>query len=562
MKIKVIKIIKLTLILKFTTFTCLAQWSNNTGVNNPICNDPGYQISPFAVSDGNGGAIIAWKDGRATGNQYYALYAQRIDVNGIIQWTNNGVPICTLLNDNSPPEIIADGNGGAIFTWKDSRNGTDNNIYAQRINSNGVIQWTANGVQVCTASYDQIDPKIISDNNGGAIITWQDYRNNTDWDVYAQKIDSDGVVQWTNNGTPISLAVNNQYSPSIVTDGNGGAIIAWRDERNRVGTPGIDARIWGQHINTNGTSLWSTNGIVLMPNFGPTTPVMVTDGNGGAIIFWEDYRFGVLNKTIYSQRIDSNGTKLWTSAGVVICSTQTFASKEFDIISDNNGGAIITWDFRPGSTEWDIFAQKINSAGIIQWTPDGVVVSGAVDRQDAPAITTDGNGGAIITWEDRRSGTTYIYAQNISSNGIAQWTPNGVLVSNLSPYDFGPEIAANNSGGAIITWTRSSGNSSIGDIYAQNINATGTLSVKNQAAGTASIKLFPNPTTGFITIQSYATISDITIINELGQFVYRETSINSEIKEIDLSKLPRGLYMYKLTSVDGLISDGKIIIAN
>lgn len=560
MKFKIISIIKLTLILNFISFTCVAQWTED---NKSICNDPGYQINPVAVSDGFGGTIIAWKDNRTTGSGGYALFAQRIDSNGIIQWANNGVAICTLLNDNTNPTIIADGNGGAIFTWKDSRDNAGNNIYAQRINSNGIIQWINNGVEICTASYEQINPKIISDSNGGAIITWQDYRSNTNWDIYAQKINSTGTIQWVNNGIPVSTAINDQYSPSIVTDGNGGAIIAWRDERNRVGTPGVDARMYGQRINNNGTEQWATNGLVLLPNFGSTVPIMVSDNNGGAIIVWEDWRLGVNNITIYSERINSFGLKLWSSSGVLINSFQTSGSKKTRIVSDGFGGAIITWFEQRGTSNWDIYAQKINATGVTQWTPNGFLVSGAVDRQDSPTITTDGNGGAIITWEDRRSGTTYIYAQKISLNGVAQWTPNGVLVSDslpFTPYDFGPEINSNNSGGAIITWTRSSGNLSIGDIYAQSINSTGTLSIENQTLGISSVKLFPNPTNGSITIESSIPISDITIINELGQVVYSEASVNSEKKEIDLSNIPKGIYLYKLTSIDHLISNGKIII--
>ncbi len=56
------------------------------------------------------------------------------------------------------PTIVSDGAGGAIVTWKDHRSGTSYDIYAQRISAGGTVQWTANGVALCTATGDQSVP--------------------------------------------------------------------------------------------------------------------------------------------------------------------------------------------------------------------------------------------------------------------------------------------------------------------------------------------------------------------------------------------------------------------
>ncbi len=58
--------------------------------------------------------------------------------------------------------------------------------------------WNANGTVICNASgrtkgYNV----IIGDGSGGAIIAWSDYRNG---DNYAQRINSAGTTQWTANG--------------------------------------------------------------------------------------------------------------------------------------------------------------------------------------------------------------------------------------------------------------------------------------------------------------------------------------------------------------------------
>ena len=42
---------------------------------------------------------------------------------------------------------------------------------------------------------------------------------------------------------------------------------------------------------------------------------------------------------------------------------------------------------------------------------------------------SDGAGGAIITWQDSRSGGSDIYAQRIVGSGGVQWTADGVPIS-------------------------------------------------------------------------------------------------------------------------------------
>jgi hypothetical protein len=220
-----------------------AAWSSDPTVNNAICTAANNQQDPSIISDGNGGAIITWMDFR---NGNWDIYAQRINASGVVQWASGGVAICTELHDQSISSsskispIASDGSGGAIITWVDTRAGGNWEIYAQRINANGVVQWTADGVAICTASDDSNRPTLISDGSGGAIITWTDARNWHDngklYDIYAQRINASGVVQWNTDGVVICTATNEQSNTDITSDGSGGAIITWQDGRS--GAPG------------------------------------------------------------------------------------------------------------------------------------------------------------------------------------------------------------------------------------------------------------------------------------------------------------------------------------
>ena len=85
--------------------------------------------------------------------------------------------------------------GGAIVTWKAG------DIYAQRVNGSGIVQWTANGVALCTAASDQSGPMIVSDGAEGAIVTWMDERSGAT-DIYAQRVAASGGIPTSVRDTP------------------------------------------------------------------------------------------------------------------------------------------------------------------------------------------------------------------------------------------------------------------------------------------------------------------------------------------------------------------------
>jgi hypothetical protein len=159
---------------------------------------------------------------------------QRIDSNGNAKWMTNGIAVCNAIGNQSALDFLTiDATGEAIITWKDSRSGSED-IYAQKINSAGIPQWTANGIVICNSALAQINPNICSDQNKGAIITWQDSTTTTGWDIKAQHINNAGQSLWTNNGLVVSNAVDEQNGPKNVTDNHGGTIICWQDKRTGI----------------------------------------------------------------------------------------------------------------------------------------------------------------------------------------------------------------------------------------------------------------------------------------------------------------------------------------
>ena len=453
----------------------LAVWPGDPNINVPICAIPEDQDDAKMVSDGSNGVIITWQDERS-GN--VDIYAQRVDVDGAVLWTENGVAICTNPKKQYDTKMVSDDSGGAIITWYDYRN-DDYDIYAQRVDAFGTILWTADGVTICAASGYQSYPTILSDGSGGAIIAWEDYRSGSA-DIYAQYVDASGAIQWpsenpSTDGMAICTALNSQVALTIASDGSGGATIAWHD--NRSG----NYDIYAQRMDASGAIQWppenpSTDGLVICTaSNNQIAPAIVSDSFGGAIITWKDYRNS--NHDIYAQRVDAFGTIRWPTGnpstdGVAIC-TASRSQEYFNIESDGSGGAIITWqDYR--NSNHDIYAQCVDAFGTVQWMADGVAICTASGAQEYPTIASDGSGGAIITWQDYRNvWNQSIYAQHVKDDGTVKWTADGVAICTALGIQEYPTVVSNASGGAIITWQdKRSGNY---DIYAQRVFSDGTL---------------------------------------------------------------------------------------
>lgn len=530
----------LTVALLAIANNLFAQWTNNSAVNSPVCVQPNNQTASCITSSGGGSAIFAWVDVRNSTDR--DVYVQKVNSGGIMQWTLNGIRVSGQFYNCYEPAIISDGAGGAFITWADDRNGTKD-IYVQKVNSSGSPQWTANGVLICSAIDDQTYPALISDGSNGVIICWYDARGTaTVGDVYAQRVNASGVVQWATDGVNICNSLGYEERPKLVTDGSSGAILAWGDKR------GSSVDIYAQRINSSGNVLWTANGVKICDaNNDQHTPDISVNGSGGAIITWEDMRGGIATSDIYAQAINSGGTVQWASNGVGVC-TANSEQHWPKIVSDGGTGAIISWyDSRSGITSYDIYAQKISSSGTPSWTANGVAVCSYSDDQTYQSITSDGSGGAVISWYDDRNGgsNTDIYAQKINSSGVKQWTSNGVVVTSASNKQEYPHVASDGSGGAIVVWDDKRTGTDY-DIYTQQVLSNGNLSVGIEDVELSNkVKIYPNPTKGIFMINGIDSKATIIVEDVFGNIVSKTKYLGYNCT-FDLRNQAKGVYTIRI----------------
>ncbi len=396
-----------------------------------LCAAANDQFYVMLVTDGAGGAIATWQDARGGAVD---IYAQHVLASGAVDpaWPADGRALCMAPGYQSNAEIVSDGAGGAIVTWFDFRTGTAD-VYAQHVLASGAVDpaWPADGRALCVAAGEQSYPTLVSDGSGGAIATWQDFRSGTNTDIYAQHVLASGAVDpaWPADGRALCVAAGERGYPTLVTDGAGGAIVTWNDRRG-----GTEYDIYAQHVLTSGTvdPMWPVDGRALcLAASLQNVPTLVTDGAGGAIVAWIDLRSGT-EYDIYAQHVLASGAAdpAWPADGRALC---VAAGDQYSlkIEADGVGGAIVAWLDRRSGTEYDIYAQHVLTSGAVDptWPANGRALSTAANVQSFAAVAPDGAGGTIVTWQDLRSAsTTDIYAQRVARHGYLG-TPEAEIVS-------------------------------------------------------------------------------------------------------------------------------------
>uniref|UniRef100_A0A832I0D8 T9SS type A sorting domain-containing protein n=1 Tax=Eiseniibacteriota bacterium TaxID=2212470 RepID=A0A832I0D8_UNCEI len=331
--------------------------------------------------------------------------------------------MCANPADQFEVHLAADGTGGVVVAWSDSRGNEDfrPDYYAQRVTYSGAFAWAADGVPIVASPGIEAYLDIAGDGAGGAIVVWTDDPLGVS-DLYAQRLDAaTGAGQWGAAGTPITQDPTRQEFPHVIFDG-ARALVVWNDIPMNPG-PWLP-RIFAQALGPLGNAIWAPGGVVVSPSaiqFTDTDPV--SDGLGGFIIAWSSQSGAGATHDVYAQRVDASGLPVWGPNGVAL-SLAPGGQIVKSIVSDARGGAIVVWDDGrnlPGYTE-DVYAARVTHAGVATWTADGVPVSSADSVQIHSVAVPDGAGGAVVAWIDTRNAgddKLDIFAQQVGASGSA-----------------------------------------------------------------------------------------------------------------------------------------------
>ena len=298
---------------------------------------------------------------------------------------NDAVPVCQAASAQTKPVVCSDGDGGMFIAWEDTRFASSSYIYVMRVLANGDLApgWPLWGTPIGLIGFFQFDPAICSDGAGGAIVTWRDNRSGA-YDVFAQRINSAGSTQWTTNGVQLCNAANTQRVPKIAPD-NGGAFIVWEDQRN-----GANFDIYGQRVTSAGALAAGWGGLTgkaIETGAGHhTAPRIANDGTGGVLIAYYDASFSA-----YVRRVTAGGTVSGSPWGTV------YLGSDYDFVPDGQGGLLNGY-----ANGTYIQYQRIDPTGNSQWST-GTSATG--DGVSYLRMVSDGVGGALMSWDQGIAGT-------------------------------------------------------------------------------------------------------------------------------------------------------------
>ncbi|MCX6641057.1 MAG: T9SS type A sorting domain-containing protein [bacterium] len=468
------RVLALTALLLFAALTSLpahAQWSTDPHQNTVISYGAS---SPKMVSDGNGGAIIAWWD-----FSYHALYVQRLDRYGYAFWGEGGIHV---YGDGGFEyedfDLCEDGAGGCVLAFIDMHEVSypvfNYQVHAQRLDSLGNFRWGDNGPRICSSDSNVSHPSVEPDGLGGYFIIWEDTRL-ADYNqiVYGQHLSAMGYTTWSDDGIPMGGPCHDSSCHSaLYASLPGYAFAIWQIyiEDN-----------WGQRIDIDGNLHWGGMGADLPDDIGDWN-TFISDDVGGCIAAGTRSLWGG-GFANYAQRFDSLANPMWGDSAIcfsVECNHNSFTRR----LVRNQTGTYAAWS-DDHTTPTQGYIEKFDDNGNLLWGLQGHSIT-ANDSNPSyePYIATTNSDELVMGYFYTTPTVRGQRAQKWDSDGNSLWEQGAVI---LTYSDMGPlssKVISDMAGGGIFSWTD-------GILYAQQISSNGNL---GEVLAVQPDKSRPNPT--------------------------------------------------------------------
>ncbi len=335
----------------------------------------------------------------------------------------------------SLPSLVADDSGGVFVALRRQDFFNGSTVTSQRLRAGCTVapSWPPCYLDLTGHWSEPGIPATCSDGAGGAFVAWANWTGTpTSIDIRISRVGPVGVRPgWPMGGIVVCDAVGDQLAAGVCPDGQGGAFVIWQDGRS-----GSVEQTRMQRVLADGSiaSGWPSEGILLSP-YWTSAPfaahneslgamsAIIADGLGGAVVAWIDYRDGPLGQSgrVCLQRVTPAGATGpgWTPDGLLFTGTiETQGSPAF--APDGLGGVIVAWQQMSAGGDWDIYAQRVDlhagPAGI--WGTSALPVCVQPGDQTTPFVASLVGGGAMIVWEDGRSGNRDIYAAKVGIDGV------------------------------------------------------------------------------------------------------------------------------------------------
>ncbi len=540
------------------------QWSSDPNQNLMVCDTVGSQELPKIAATSDGGCYISWFDTRAGA---YSVYMQRLNAQGVKQWTNNGLLISANPQSTSLVDwdLTVDDSNNAVLVFTDIRNGGAINPFAYKISPAGEFRWSANGVQLSNATtIFQPDPKVVKTSDGSFVFVWQ-YGTSPN-QVAMQRLNAAGQKQWGNDPILISGPTGeHRWRPSVVASDNGSVILLYAGFTGSTLSP-QNYKLLTQKVSSTGTTLWADTVYSLGRVSGFFVPKIFSDGSNGAIYVWHDERGGA-NSTSYVQHFTSNGTRLFPVNG---SASSTLAGRlhndAWATYMPATNETYLFWYETNSATQsiYGVYGQRFSADGTRLWPDSGIAFRPFGGGQPSFIRAFASDSSAVVYYLDASTVTTrFVRGFRTDRNGSLEWGGTIKEISSVVSDKGRLGAAFTSTANSLLVWAdkRQDANG----VYAQEMNFNGELGVVTDVGERTTIA----PPEGFVLEQNYpnpfnpvtrirysirgSSFVSLKVYDVLGREV--ATLINdvqdSGFRSVEFSaaaiSLPSGVYFYRLS---------------
>lgn len=453
-------------------------------------------------------------------------------------WQNNGIPIRQGVHIEWQRTVCPGESGSMIFVWSDTRYGS-RNVFAQKVDSSGVLLWGSQGSAVTNLPGRQEDPVAITDGDGGAFIAWVDYRFDDEGDIFIQHIDNQGNRMMDDNGEALARVDGRHLTINMCTDSLGGVFVAWQDKRNF-----LDDDIFGTHVSSNYEIIAPSSGVsIIQMNGNQGAKSLEYAGNNQATIIWSDTRSGSGND-IYCQKINMNMEKIFSDGGLEVSATSDLETTPRTTFMKNDTSFVI---WQSGTESTDIYYNLLTSDGLV--FSEHLQLCSFNSSKANPRIKRNQLGEVFIQWIDYRNDPTAgnHYYQRVSHGGNISWDQNGIQLD-ASGDDHHARFSPGGNRELFVYWER--GTFPNVDIMYQGIQSDGSLLLDNAE---------------FVSnVSGYQSMPNTLFDNNNGSFVVFADQSNGSI-DLRVQRMNSDLTSFELNgliAMNGLDGDIEYPIAN
>lgn len=461
------KSILLTLVLA-VALGLQAQWVNDPQTNTILAN-----------ATTSGGEIYISSD-EASGNTYFqwagiaqngwSITLQRVDVNGVTQWGEDGLHINShdFSTSSSGTAIAATADDACVTCFQN----IENECIAIKIMADGSYAWGEEGISVfdfpdsspgCTRT------ELTAGDDGGVWAMATDMIN-----TYVRYINADGTMNPTITISDFN-GRNIMFGQMTLTDDNS-VFVTYE----KVGSGGwfVDKEIWVEGYDTGGMPL--TPPVMLMGNytFGVTySHYIVPDHRGGGYAYISHPGIGSAFNT-YILHFDNNGNStISNTSGAAVHSLDPsyyyyYPNATVDPITND---IIICYKKSDALTQSlsELYINRITDTGERLWGEGILIANDDGYRHSSSSIDVFPNGdGFMVSYlHGQTEGMTGMTLEAIGfdMNGNVTWN---TTMNNVMDCKTGAEsTSAFHNGQNIIAWI----NQGNGKLYGQNIDVNGNM---------------------------------------------------------------------------------------